>query len=591
VPTDTQFRLRGLAIGLWGRHELYVHSLQALLASHGVHVSVIEDPAIVTGASANRLQALLVESPLPSELEQLTSIGPPVIVLAERAEREEELPVRELGAHTTLHKNSSLADLLIAIRNAVEDRRPEPLRELTERQLEVLGLIAEGLDNGQIAARLGISQRTARAHVSSVLERLGVENRTQAAVTALRRGWVSLLILLAIVASSLTATPVAAAATARERLAAGVFHQLRAIGGGSGAWIADADSGRRLFAFKEGQSRTPASIEKPFTTSTALARLGAGFRIPTVVSADGLLTEDGTLTGSLYIKGFGDPSFGRSGLARLAAQVQASGVQRVTGRVYGDESYFDEHRGLPSGRFKLSVDIGPLSALAFNEGTLAGYGRGFQSDPPAFVAARLSAALRARGTVVEHRARAGESPKSAREITSVRSPTLATLVRHTNQLSNNYFAESLLKGLGARLARSGTTAAGIAVVKRFEEEIGVTSTVLDGSGLSRGDAVSPHALATLLSRAEQEPWFDAFYRSLPLAARSGTLRKRMRGTAAQGRCRAKTGTLIGVSSLAGYCRSHQNHRTVFALLMNGVNVASARRAQDRIAAMLAGYSG
>jgi DNA-binding NarL/FixJ family response regulator len=74
------------------------------------------------------------------------------------------------------------------MRGALDQR--SQLAPLTERQHEVLRLLADGLDNAQIALRLGISQRTARAHVSSVLERLGVENRTQAAVTAVRRGYI-----------------------------------------------------------------------------------------------------------------------------------------------------------------------------------------------------------------------------------------------------------------------------------------------------------------------------------------------------------------------------------------------------------------
>jgi D-alanyl-D-alanine carboxypeptidase/D-alanyl-D-alanine-endopeptidase (penicillin-binding protein 4) len=117
----------------------------------------------------------------------------------------------------------------------------------------------------------------------------------------------------------------------------------------------------------------------------------------------------------------------------------------------------------------------------------------------------------------------------------------------------------------------------------------VSSVVRDGSGLSRRNAISPHAVGRLLLSARGRTWFDSFYRSLPLAGRSGTLRDRMRRTAATGRCRAKTGTLRGVSGLAGYCRSRSTGREfVFAVLMNGVNVYRARAAQDRIAAALAG---
>jgi D-alanyl-D-alanine carboxypeptidase/D-alanyl-D-alanine-endopeptidase (penicillin-binding protein 4) len=119
----------------------------------------------------------------------------------------------------------------------------------------------------------------------------------------------------------------------------------------------------------------------------------------------------------------------------------------------------------------------------------------------------------------------------------------------------------------------------------------VSSSVVDGSGLSRGNSISPRAVGRLLVAAQAEPWFDAFYRSLPLAAGSGTLKKRMRRTAAAGRCRAKTGTLIGVSALAGYCRTRSRDRIVFAVLMNRVNVWVARRAQDRFAAALASYRG
>jgi DNA-binding NarL/FixJ family response regulator len=179
-------------LGLGGRHELYVMSLAALLSDRGANVRVLEDPtgARPDGAGA-RVRVLLLESPMPSELRSVASGRLPVIVLVEHARPGQVSNALTLGAHSVLEKNASLSDLMLAIRDALDEGRPEPIAALTERQRDVLRLVVEGLDNAQIAARLEISQRTARAHVSSVLERLGVENRTQAAVAAVRSGWIA----------------------------------------------------------------------------------------------------------------------------------------------------------------------------------------------------------------------------------------------------------------------------------------------------------------------------------------------------------------------------------------------------------------
>jgi serine-type D-Ala-D-Ala carboxypeptidase/endopeptidase (penicillin-binding protein 4) len=71
-----------------------------------------------------------------------------------------------------------------------------------------------------------------------------------------------------------------------------------------------------------------------------------------------------------------------------------------------------------------------------------------------------------------------------------------------------------------------------------------------------------------------------------VAGRAGTLRDRMRGTAAAGRCQAKTGTLSDVSALAGYCRAVSGHDLVFAVIMNGVSLSAARSEQDKFASAL-----
>jgi D-alanyl-D-alanine carboxypeptidase/D-alanyl-D-alanine-endopeptidase (penicillin-binding protein 4) len=95
------------------------------------------------------------------------------------------------------------------------------------------------------------------------------------------------------------------------------------------------------------------------------------------------------------------------------------------------------------------------------------------------------------------------------------------------------------------------------------------------------------------AQAEQVQRRDAWVNSLAIAGRTGTLARRMRGTAAQRRCHAKTGTLNGVSALSGYCFRGGNdadHATIFSLLMNSVDVNRAHLIQDRMAALIARYS-
>ena len=582
--------LAGIGLLIGGRHDLYVSSLAALLESHGASVRLSPPGSELPDRPPRATRLVLLESPLPSELRRIAALGMPVVVLAESAGPEDRLAAAQLGAHALLAKNATLAELMVSIKRALADPEAEhgilsaqTRHQLTPRQREVLGLIVEGLDNREIAGRLGISERTARAHVSAVLERLGASNRTQAAVTALQRGLLAVLVLLAGLAATGAAAEVASATPRVGTLA-------RSVGGSSGVWAYDTVTGQRLASFRAGTQRTPASVEKLLTSATVLDRAGPAARIPTTAAMAGTLT-DGVLTGDLYIRGRGDPSLGYPALGQLARAVKKAGVAEVTGRVYGDESYFDSRRGGPASGYATDFWVGPLSALSFNEGLMRPFGLGFQTDPPRFVATRFAAKLKAVGVKVVGGARAGVAPAQATLLATVWSPPLAALLAHMNTVSDNYYAETLIKAIGAAYGLGGTTAGGAAVVREFTSTLGFRSHVVDGSGLSYGNAISPSAIGRLLLRALQRPWFDAFYRSLPLAGVSGTLKKRMRGTPAAGRCRAKTGTLRAVSALAGYCRSRGGHRIAFAILMNRVNISSAHQAQDRIAASLAAYRG
>src|SRR5215217_9264598 len=114
----------------------------------------------------------------------------------------------------------------------------------------------------------------------------------------------------------------------------------------------------------------------------------------------------------------------------------------------------------------------------------------------------------------------------------------------------------------------------------------VCSSDLDGSGLSRSDRTSPREVVATLDEMDGDA---AFGGSLAIAGRTGTLEDRMRGTSAQDRCRAKTGTLRDVSALAGYCTTRSGRDVAFAFLMNYVSPYGARILQDRMTDALARY--
>jgi D-alanyl-D-alanine carboxypeptidase/D-alanyl-D-alanine-endopeptidase (penicillin-binding protein 4) len=155
-----------------------------------------------------------------------------------------------------------------------------------------------------------------------------------------------------------------------------------------------------------------------------------------------------------------------------------------------------------------------------------------------------------------------------------------------NQPSDNFMAETFVKVLGAQFGGSGTTAVGTRVVRDEMATLGISPQVVDGSGLSRNDRTSPREVVRLLTELDGDASFTG---SLAVAGRNGTLSTRMRGTVAQDRCRAKTGTLRDVSALAGYCTTTRGGNVAFAFLMNYVSPWSARALQDRMAIALARY--
>lgn len=398
-----------------------------------------------------------------------------------------------------------------------------------------------------------------------------------------------------------------AAALAPAASGAGFCASLKSrlvAGGGqaSGLLVFDADRDAVVCGRAPNRQRPLASNMKLFTTATALARLGPRARIATKLLASGPVDSAGVLHGDLYLKGGGDPTLGTpafydrwldglgTSIFALAAQIRAAGVRRVTGRLYADDTIFDRRRGVPDSGYATSPYIGPLSGLAFNAGYSGPAARSFSPDPAKEAAATLLRSLRKTGVAIRGGVALRAAPADASPLAVVRSPALERIVETTDVYSHNFFAETLLKLLGARFRGRGSTAAGAAVVARFARRHGSGLHAVDGSGLTRSNRASPRQVVGLLEAMLETPVGEEFVEDLPLAGRAGTVAARMRGTAAEGRCRVKTGTLTGVSNLSGYCFTRDGKTMVFSILMSGVrDLTLAHFEQDRIAAAIAAY--
>jgi D-alanyl-D-alanine carboxypeptidase/D-alanyl-D-alanine-endopeptidase (penicillin-binding protein 4) len=410
-------------------------------------------------------------------------------------------------------------------------------------------------------------------------------------------------ILAAACALLLAAAPPALGASALDRTVDGMVASSSFAGGQTGIAIIDRGTGRLLAVYHGRVELRPASNMKLMTSATALGRLGFASRLSTRAMATGALTA-GTLHGNLWLVGGGDPSFstvpfsrvafgGASGLVHdLAARLRAAGVQRITGAVVGDESAFDTIRRGPDWKNDSWMDCPPLSALTVNEDLLQ-FGEFATAPSPALRAAQqFTLALQRQGIAVGHPAHTGTHPGAAHTIAAEPSPTIHRLVYEMDQVSDNFYAETLTKDLAVAAGKRGSTRAGTSITHRYVHNLGVDlagARIWDGSGLSKGDRVSARQILGVLRRAADEPYGWYYRHALPLAGVSGTLTDRMRSGPAFRNALAKTGTLNGASALSGFVTARNGHHLAFSIVMNrhDIDIPAAHRLQDRIVQLLA----
>ena len=215
-------------------------------------------------------------------------------------------------------------------------------------------------------------------------------------------------------------------------------------------------------------------------------------------------------------------------------------------------------------------------------------------DPAGWAATAFREALARRGIAVEGSvrtiSRAADSPVAAGDTIALAAHVgepLARVVESVLGRSQNWHAEQLLKTIGKEIEGEGSWSAGIDVERRTLAALGVDTTAFllkDASGLSSANLVTPEAIVALLAAMRERPSAPAFLSALPVAAESGSLRRRFGGTPAAGRVRAKTGYIENVYSLSGYLTTLTGNEYAFSVIVNQTAGRSAVEAIDRLIA-------
>lgn len=195
-------------------------------------------------------------------------------------------------------------------------------------------------------------------------------------------------------------------------------------------------------------------------------------------------------------------------------------------------------------------------------------------SPEQYAGTAMRYLLEMRGVkVLGRQVRAGTVPASARKVAELESLPLREIVTLMNKFSNNFIAEALVKTLGKEIKGApGSTDKGLEVLREEATRLGLNTSgfhVVSGSGLTRDNRVTPRQFVQLVNAAYLD--FDVLpelLASLPIAGKDGTLRRRMKGTSAYGKLRAKTGSIDGVAALVGLVQSRGGELLAFAVLMN-----------------------
>ena len=338
-----------------------------------------------------------------------------------------------------------------------------------------------------------------------------------------------------------------------------------------GLYVFDLTDNLPLYAMNATQRMRPASIEKLITSISSLHYLGGDYLFRTDLRINGNIVK-GALEGDVYIVGGMDPLLSASDLNNMAAALRNAGIKSFAGNMYADLSMKDDQ---PYGwGWCWDDDYGPLSALMVDAKDK------FNSE---WNKALAKVGIKRKSTSIKQQ----QVPANTKSVFCA-THTIDEVLDPILKNSQNIFAECLFYQLAAY---SGQKKAGrkqaAKLIYDLIEGLGLDAEqyqIADGSGLSLYNYVSPELLVHFLNYAFSKPEiYSHLYPALPIAGVDGTLSKRMQDTPAYDNVRAKTGTVEGVSSLAGYLTARNGHILSFCIMNQGVNYGRmGRDFQDEV---------
>lgn len=338
-----------------------------------------------------------------------------------------------------------------------------------------------------------------------------------------------------------------------------------------GLMVYDITADSLLYALNEKQTMRPASTLKLITAITALDKLGGSYQFKSFLRYTGEVIDSiRTLRGDVYLVGGMDPRFNNDDITAFVESLKKLGIDTIRGNIYADNSF--KEKDLLGEGWCWDDENPELTPLQYS---------GKDKLMERFVRELATAEIVHVGLVDEQTA-----PSSA-EIICMRSHSFDQILMRMMKDSDNLFAESMFYQIAAAKNIPAKVSDAKAIVYDLIGKMQFSPgnyRIADGSGLSLYNYVSPELEVAFLRYAKENSFiFNHLFPSLPIAGVDGTLSKRMRGTTAEDNVHAKTGTVTGVSSLAGYATASNYHLIAFCIINQGVlHSAEAKAFQDRI---------